>query len=333
MPNPVLVHVTRGNRVESRHRGAVVVSDSKGSIPFSVGDIDQPVYPRSAVKAIQAMPLVISGAADSLGFDDRHLALACSSHSGDPQHAETAQSMLSLAGLQESDLECGGHWSFDPLVAAQQARLIEGKPGSIWNNCSGKHAGFLCTAASRKLPTAEYISPEHPVQIEVCQHLSALTGVRHDETNRGIDGCSIPTYAVPLRSLAMAFARMVSGEAMSSTDASAAQRLVQACMNQPFFVAGERRFCTRLMSAAPGRIFGKTGAEGVYCAAIPDLGLGVAVKADDGNARAAQAITAAVLSRLLPDDDDAQAAIQGLSDFELKNWRKHPIGRLSAVNL
>jgi L-asparaginase II len=148
LTDPILVEVLRGDSVECVHRGALVVLDAAGRVVFSVGDIEQAIYPRSAIKALQALPLVESGAADRYGFGHAELALACSSHSGEPRHAETAAAMLAKAGLTEATLECGAHWP-SGASATQGLARSGGKPSALHNNCSGKHSGFVCFACQR----------------------------------------------------------------------------------------------------------------------------------------------------------------------------------------
>jgi len=302
MTNPVLVEVTRGAVVESAHRGAVSVFDADGKAVLEIGDTARPVFPRSAVKAIQALPLVESGAADAYGFGDRELALACASHSGEPEHVELAQAMLAKAGLDRSALECGAHWpsSHDATIALARAG---GSPNALHNNCSGKHSGFLCTCVHAGVAHRGYVKAGHALQEMVRDAMQSVTGAAHDVDHCGIDGCSIPTYAVPLTSFALGFARMATGRGFAPQRAKAAKRLLDACMAEPFLVAGTGRADVPLMQAAPGRIFVKVGAEGVYCAAIPELGLGIALKCDDGAGRAAEVMIAAVLAKLLKADE------------------------------
>lgn len=302
MTNPVLVEVLRGGIVESAHRGAVAVFDGDGKPVWEIGDTAKLVFPRSAVKAIQALPLVETGTADAYGFGDRELALACASHSGEPAHVELAQAMLAKAGLDKSALECGAHWpsSHDATIALARA---DGSPNALHNNCSGKHSGFLCTCVHAGIAHRGYVQAGHAFQEMVRDAMQAVTGAAHDSNSRATDGCSIPTYAVPLKSFALGFARMATGRGFGPERAKAAKRLLSACMAEPFLVAGTGKADVALMQAAPGRIFVKTGAEGVYCAAVPELGLGIALKCDDGAGRAAEVMIAAVLAKLLGADE------------------------------
>lgn len=307
MANPVLVEVSRGPRVESRHRGSVAIADADGRIVFALGDADAPVFPRSAVKAIQALPLVESGAADAYRFGNREIALAQSSHNGEPGHVELALSMLSKAGLSAADLECGPQWP--SRQSAANDLVHEGlRPGPEHNNCSGKHAGFLCFAVHSGLSTAGYVEPGHPVQQAVREAMEDLTGAVHAADDCGRDGCSIPTYAVPLKALAHGFSRFGTRAGLAPERAAAAQRIFAAAVAEPWLVAGTGRFCTEVMQALGERALVKTGAEGVFCGTIPGLGLGIALKCDDGATRGSEAIMAEVLSRLLPDHADAIAA-------------------------
>ncbi|RWD59600.1 MAG: asparaginase [Mesorhizobium sp.] len=312
MANPVLVEVLRGAVVESAHRGAVSVFDADGKPVWEIGDTERPVFPRSAVKAIQALPLVESGAADAYGFGDRELALACASHSGEPEHTKLAAAMLARANLDRTALECGAHWpsSHDATIALAHAGAM---PNPLHNNCSGKHAGFLCTCVHSGIAHGGYVKAGHALQEMVRDAMQSVTGAAHDADHCATDGCSIPTYAVPLRSFALGFARMATGKGFAPERAKAAKRLLSACMAEPFLVAGTGKADFALMQAAPGRIFVKTGAEGVYCAALPELGLGIALKCDDGAGRGAEVMIAAVLAKLVRGDEALAAKLSKLA--------------------
>lgn len=325
MSNPVLVEVTRGNLVESRHRGLVIAVDSDGRTIFSLGDTDAGVFPRSACKAMQALPLMESGAADAYGFGNKELALACSSHSGEPEHVALAAKMLAAAGRDLSALECGAHWSSDQKTLIGQARSMEA-PSALHNNCSGKHSGFICACCHSGTEVKGYVGYDHPLQQEIRGAMESLTGAILGRDNCGVDGCSIPTYAVPLKGLAHGFAKMATGVGLAPERARASKRLIEACMAEPFYVAGTKRGCTRLMETAPGRIFAKTGAEGVFCAAIPEKGVAISVKCEDGATRAAEAMVAATLARFFRDEPEIQAALMAQANHTMKNWNGIPVG-------
>jgi len=330
--NPVLVEVLRGGAIESRHAGALAIVDASGAVHTALGDIDRPVFPRSAVKLLQALPLVASGAADAFALTDAELALACASHSGEPEHVATAAGVLAKLGLAADALECGTQWpAREPVLRGMLARGEAATP--LHNNCSGKHSGFVCVAClMARHAGAEpaefargYVAAEHPVMREVSAALSAATGVDVERAPRGIDGCSIPTFALPLRALALAFARAGTGHGLVDGHALAARRLREAVAAAPFMVAGTDRFDTRVMQAFGERLFCKVGAEGVYCAALPEFGMGVALKIDDGAVRAAEAAMAAVAQALLRTDDEL---LRGYSHLALRNWRGLDVGSL-----
>jgi L-asparaginase II len=326
MNNPILVEVLRGSLVESRHRGAVAVADADGATVLAIGDVTTPIFPRSAVKALQALPLVETGAADAFGFGDEELALACASHSGEAGHVAGVTRMLAKAGLDAAALRCGAHWPMAQPAVAALART--GEPSALHNNCSGKHAGFLCVACARGIDHADYWRPQHPVQREVRAVLEDMTGATLSEDRRAIDGCSVPTWAIPLENLAHAFAKFGTGRGLGPERARAAARLRAACAQKPWHVAGTGRFCTEIMQSFGARVFVKTGAEGVYCGALPEAGLGIAIKCDDGASRAAQAVMAAIIARFLPLNDAERAALERFVHPTLRNWNGFEIGAL-----
>ncbi|OCW58441.1 asparaginase [Hoeflea olei] len=330
MSNPVLVEVTRGSMVESRHRGIVAVVDGDGGKVMSLGDVETPVFPRSAVKSMQALPLVETGAADRYGFGEKELALACSSHSGEPEHMRLAGDIVARAGLGEADFECGCHWSSQQDVLIAQARAGD-KPNQLGNNCSGKHAGFLCLACHAGVDHHGYVGYDHFVQQSVRDVMADLTGTSLGHDNCGTDGCSIPTYAAPLDRIAHGFARMATGTGLGPDRARAATRLMSACMAEPYYVAGTGRACTALMSMAPGRIFAKTGAEGVFCATVPEKGLGIALKCEDGSTRGAEAMIGAVFAKLFEADEELSSRLADWSTKTMKNWNGIEVGQIRPV--
>jgi L-asparaginase II len=325
MSNPVLVEVLRGPLVESRHTGAVAVVDADGGRALALGEVELPVFPRSAVKALQALPLVESGAADRFGLGPQMLALACASHSGEPGHVATATRMLTLAGLDAGALKCGAHWPIHQPSGQALARA-GGTASALHNNCSGKHAGFLCVSCALGAEPKHYTELDHPVQRSVRSVLEDLTGAILSKEVCAIDGCSVPTWAMSLDALAQGFARFGSGVGLSSDRAKAAARIRAACAAHPWHVAGTGRFCTEIMSRFGARVFVKTGAEGVYCAALPEQGLGIAVKCDDGAGRAAEVVMATLLARFLPDAD--AVALEPFVRPVMRNWRGLEVGTI-----
>jgi L-asparaginase II len=309
MTNPVLVEVTRGGVVESRHRGSIVVVDADGNDLLSLGNVTAPVFPRSAIKAFQALPLLESGAADRFGLSDAAIALAVSSHNGEAAHVDTARAMLKACGCDEGCLECGPQ---PPEREADKARLarIGARPGRMHNNCSGKHAGFICASVAMGVDPKGYAKCGHPLMDAVIDAVCDMTGAPFAEDLCGTDGCSIPTFAVPLTALAHGFARFANGAGLGPERARAAARIRTAVAANPFMVAGSGRFCTRAMEALGARAFVKTGAEGVFTVALPEQGLGIAVKIDDGAARASEVVTAEAIASFLKLGGEALAALR-----------------------
>ena len=293
---PVLVEVRRGAIVESRHRGAIVLADPEGKVLSQIGDARLVTSTRSTIKPIQALPIITSGAADHFNLTNRELAAASASHEGEPIHTETAAGMLRRAGLDETALRCGAHAPYSAEAALQLER--DGLPfNQLHNNCSGKHAGMLLTAVYRGLSIEDYFSPEHPVQREIIKTLARLSDLAED-LPIGIDGCSAPTFGVPLDSLAVAFARLAcaaseteTAVALDSDLAQAAKRVVKAMIEYPEMIGGTKgRFDTDLLRVARGKLICKVGAEAVYsvgvlpCQRFP-RGLGLAFKMEDGSYR------------------------------------------------
>lgn len=329
MDNPVLVEVTRGGEVESRHRGAFAVADAQGRLLSAVGDADHAVFPRSAIKIFQALPLVESGAADAFGFTQGELALACASHGGEPRHVETAASMLRKAGFVAGDLECGAHWPFFD-EAAHDLAASGAEPSALHNNCSGKHAGMLALARHLGVQAAGYVERDHQVQRTIAATMGEICETDLATAPCGVDGCSVPTWSMPLANLARGLARLASPDGLAQGRAEAAARLFAACAAEPFLVAGTGRMCTRIMSAVP-RAFVKVGAEGVYCAAVPHAGLGIALKCDDGASRAAEAMVAAILARLSVFSDDERGRLAAFECQPVLNRRGTHVGDVRAV--
>lgn len=330
MTDPILVEVERGGIVESSHHGSFFVSDDCGNDIVSVGDTDRPIFPRSAIKAMQALPVLASGAAEGFGFSDEEIALCCASHGGEERHVAAAASMLKKIKLTEDSYECGSHWP--TYQRRTNAMIVAGeRPRQIHNNCSGKHAGMLALAKHLGNKPAGYIQPGHEVQQTIARTIGSLCDYDLAHTTCGIDGCSVPTWAIPLRKLALGFARFATGKTLSEKERIAANRIIASVRAHPFMVAGTDRFCTDVMASVP-RVFVKTGAEGVFCGCIPHAGLGFALKVEDGATRASQIATAAVLASL---DVWTAQEVEVLKDFSRRsvlNRKRLEIGIIRPSN-
>lgn len=297
MSNPVLVNALRGDLVENRHRGAVAVCDPGGRLVHAWGDVEALVYPRSAIKILQAIPLVESGAADHFSLSEAELALACSSHNAEHAHTDSVHSWLKRIELDENALECGAH---APLHQQTAEQMIEDhlKPGRVHNNCSGKHTGMLTTARFFGEQTHGYIKRDHPAQQRWFDSLGEMAAIDMRRLPWSYDGCGIPVIAMPLQAMATAFARVAVPDELASNRRDAVDRLATAIAHNPFMVAGSGRLCTELMELTGRRVLIKTGADGVYTAALKGKSLGIALKIDDGTTAAAEVTLLAVLSHL-----------------------------------
>ena len=283
--NPLSVEVTRGGMVESRHRVHGLVMDAKGTVVHGWGDLDKVIYPRSAIKPMQALPFIETGAADAVSATIEEVAFACASHNGEPHHAGRANQWLSRLGLSHKNLECIGHYSHEETSLHTQLKNHE-QITNVHNNCSGKHCGFLSTALHQGEPLENYISPDHPVQQRLIQVLSELSDCDLSGSPTGIDGCGIPVFGMPLSALALASARMAAPESLAANRRAASQRITAAMAAHPYEVAGQNRFDTNVMKAGNGAFVTKTGAEGVHVGLFLKSGYGIAVKCEDGTKRA-----------------------------------------------
>lgn len=329
MTNPILVEVLRGGRVESRHRGSVAVVESSGKTVLALGDVDALVYPRSAVKALQALPFIESGAAERFGLTQAEIAISCASHNGEPLHADTSASMIKKAGLSPAALECGAHWPLSQSAARELAK--SGVPTALHNNCSGKHAGFLCLACAIEENPQGYVARSHIVQREVRAAMEQVTGANLTDDFCGTDGCSIPTFGLPLRALAHGFAKFGTGQGLDEKRAQAAKTLRKAVAAYPFMIGGTNNFDTDVMDVLKAKAFVKFGAEGVYCASFPEQGLGIALKCDDGAARAAEMMMAAVIRKFIPLSDSETAALASRFAPSMINWNGIEVGQMRAA--
>ncbi len=330
---PVLVEVRRGGLAEARHRGHVAVVDADGRLVAHAGDPDHVSFWRSAAKPFQAAAVVAAGAADGFGLDGAELAVMCASHNGEEEHLETVRRLLARAGLGEGNLRCGIH---PPAGEAARAALLRAgaEPGPLHNNCSGKHAGMLLLARHRGWPVKGYTDLDHPVQRAMLETVAAVAGVVPEEVALGVDGCGVPTFGLPLRRLALAFARLArprGAPGLAAPLAVALERVGRAMAAHPSLVAGTGRFCTDLMRVTGGRLLGKVGAEGVYGVAVTDRGWGVAVKVEDGGSRGLYPAVARALELLGLLSRAEAGALAGHARPVVRNHRGEAVGEVRPV--
>ena len=328
--NPVLAEQTRGNFVENRHRGAFVVADAEGRIIASAGDISRPVFPRSAIKSMQALAMLTSGSLRKFEITDEELALACASHTGEDFHVAGVTHFLDHIGLSVADLECGAH---QPTNAKARTALREAGllPNPLHNNCSGKHSGMLSVARALGVPTKDYVTLDHPVQKAVRAAVETVVGEALSTDRCGIDGCSIPTWAAPLSAFARGFAKMATGQGLPPEMGAAANRIFDAATSHPHLVSGTGMLDTLVMQAFGGRVMQKGGAEGVQCGAIRDKGWGYAIKCDDGRMEASHVMVATLLKRFADPDADELTVLDRFATLQIKNVRGTVVGEMRAV--
>ncbi len=334
-PEP-LVQVTRGGITESRHRGHIVAVEPDGTIAAYIGVPETVTYLRSSAKPHQAIPLLASGAADRFGFNEKEIALACASHSGESIHTEIAASMLKKIGLGPEALKCGIHEPFS-LEAARRLREEGEEPNVLQNNCSGKHAGMLALALHLGAPTDTYDEATNPVQLAIGKTISAFSGIPIEDIAVGIDGCGVPVFGITLKAMALMYARLVSTPAeFDDKTRSACARIVSAMTTYPELVGGTSdRLDTEIMRAAPGRLVSKVGAEGVYTVGVLPgedwpRGLGLALKIEDGDDhRARPTVVIESLRQLGILVDESLEAVSRYAFFPVRNRRGDVVGEVS----
>ncbi len=336
-PAPVLVEITRGSMVESRHRGVIAVVDATGETVASLGNIRTRTWFRSAAKPFQTISVMASGAAARYRFTARELAVITGSHSGESAHLETVLSILNKIGLDESDLKCGAHMPFDEAAAIQLVRAENRQASALHNNCSGKHAGMLAFAKHAGEPVENYIDPNHFIQRRIRSTLARFADVDVEEVKVAIDGCSAPVFGLTIEAMARSYARLV-GAARADIEpelAAVAEAVVNAMTEYPEMVGGTKnRLDTDLMLAAKGLIVSKVGAEGVQLLGVrPNArypqGLGVAIKIEDGDTRRARdPVVIETLRQLGLLSDDQLAQLARYARARVFNHRQIEVGEV-----
>jgi L-asparaginase II len=337
-PNPApLVEVWRGPIVESRHRGHVAAVDGDGRLVAHLGEPETVTYLRSSGKPFQAVPVLTSGAAERFRMTEAELAVACGSHSGEDLHAETVAGLLEKIGLDESLLKCGVHEPFD-RATAERLRARGESPSVLRNNCSGKHTGMLALSLRLGARPELYDDPEGPVQQSVLRAVSQFSGLGAEEIVLGTDGCGVPVFGMPVRAMALMYARLSAPPRGFDAETRAACARLTAAMNaRPELVGGtHERFDTEVMRAGRGRLVSKIGAEGVYTAGVLPCerwpkGLGLAFKIEDGEDRRARStIAIEALRQLGVLDEDAYKALSPYASFPVQNHRGEKVGQIRA---
>ena len=325
-PGRCVVEILRGDVIESSHRVHVAVCHTDEGLVASAGNPAHHSFVRSAIKMFQVLPFVEAGGVEHFGLTGEELALCTASHGGEPFHVEAARSILAKAKVTETALACGPHLPLHEPTAHAMIAAGE-KPGRVHNNCSGKHAGMLAYCVQQQWVTNGYHRPTHPLQQRIRSTLAQWMRVNANDMELGVDGCGLPTFALALDAVAEGCARFA---AVAAQHGSGPARIIQAMTRHPEFVAGTDRLDTDLMRIANGRLFAKVGAEGFYCAGVPSMKLGFALKAEDGAKRAAEAALLAVLQRMRAIDTDELSLMVKYSAPDILNTRQEVVGRVRA---
>ncbi|MEZ0314738.1 MAG: asparaginase [Myxococcota bacterium] len=292
----ILARVTRSGEPESLHRGSVVITKDD-AVLHAWGNPDTPVFTRSAVKPFQMLPFLERGLADRYGVSPAELAVLVASHSGTPEHVAIVRGLMKKLGVEEGELRCGPHAPYDVQASIAIARAGE-KPKPVHNNCSGKHVGFVRLARELGTDVERYLDPATPAQLEVKAAVRTMTGAAEGDLFVGIDGCGAPTFRMPLVALARGFGRLATPTGCPPQRVAALRAMLGAVTAFPRVFSGAGRLEEALLTALPGRIFPKNGAEGIYAIGLAGTGLGVAIKVDDGNERGYFPVVVALLQRL-----------------------------------
>ena len=332
-----LVEVRRGSITESRHRGHIVAVEPDGNVVASLGAPHNVTFLRSSAKPFQALPLLLTGAADHFGFTEREVALACASHNGEPIHTEIAASMLKKLGLGPEALKCGVHEPYS-VEAAAALRARGEEPNVLHNNCSGKHAGMLAVALQLGAPIENYDSPASPVQKAIADVIAKFSDVAVTDMAVGIDGCGAPIFGITMKAMALAYARLVAPpENFDKATRDACERVVHVMTTYPELIGGTSdRLDTEMMRAARGRVVSKVGAEGVYTAGINPCkewpkGLGLALKIEDGDdKRARPTVVIECLRQLGVLRDESLESLARYAFFPVTNRRGDVVGEITA---
>lgn len=330
MQSEVLVHVKRGNIVECAHRGYIAVVDYKGNVLASVGNPQHVTYARSTVKPLQALPLLESGAAESFGLTDEELVVVCSSHSGQDAHVHNVQSILRKAGVDQLCIQCGPHLPLHKDTAKRMRERGE-EPIPLHNNCSGKHAGMLALGQYIGADLSTYLQLLNPIQQHMLHTVADMCKLSAEQLETGIDGCGVPVFAMPIEKLGYAMACFGHPIDLPEKRAEACRRLIGAIQKYPLHLAGETRFETELMQITNSKVIAKSGADGIFILTVPNKGMGIVIKAEDGSHRAVFPTVVETLKQLELIDANQLKALKRFHQQDNVNWAGTKVGEIRPV--
>ena len=319
------VAVTRGEGTESEHRVHAAVVGEGDELLGTARDADAFTYWRSCAKPFQVLPFLSSGGFDALGWGEEQLAVSCASHGGEPEHVAIVEGMLHDLGLEEGDLACGPH---DPSSqrGAKIVRESGERPTRLHNNCSGKHSAMLAMAHQKGWSTRGYEGPEHNVQRAILHEISLWTGVPCNKITQAVDGCGVVVFGMTLERMARAYSRFAVAAARGE---EYPRRVVNAMSRHPFLVGGTDRFDSALIAETNGRVVSKIGAEGVHCALLPERGIGIAIKVEDGAQRAQVPALLRLLQEIDALPDPLPPKLAELTHKPVKNTRGETVGEIT----
>ena len=332
-----IARVRRGGVDESWHSGTAAVVTPDGALVARVGDpVAARTFIRSSAKPFQALPFLRAGGKEHYDLEPADISLMCASHNGTRAHAERAEHLLLKGGFSVHQLLCGAHWPYE-RASRQELRAEGAEPTEAHNNCSGKHAGMLLACKMLGFPTDTYLSPDHPLQVQILETVSALCAVPIAEIAVGIDGCSMPTFHMSVAAAARGYAALAdpSASGLDPETAAAINLIVESMTSVPDMVSGPGSFTTRLMEATGGRLLGKEGAEGYYTIAVrrPEP-LGLALKVADGSARCRDGVVLDLLRQLDLLTPEEFAELEPFHRSVVTNWRGLEVGEIEpAVEL
>lgn len=319
--NPILIERTRGEIVESFHTGSICIVDENGDIVFQIGDVNQVSFTRSALKLFQSVPLIETGAFNTLSLTNKELAITCGSHNAEKEHLNAVISILDKINLSPDYLKCGPQMPTG-RIPRNEFKKNGLSPSDIHNNCSGKHAGFLALCKHLNLSFDDYLAIEHDIQVLIKETAAEFLELNTNDLTTGEDGCSAPNYAASLFHQAIGYKNLVSQNHGSNRN-NACKQIIDACRHHPFMIAGSDRYCTEIIEASNGEVIGKTGADGVFCVAFPEKKWGCAIKIDDGKMGPQYLVAHAIINAL---GIKLSNSLDKYISPPIKNWNKHNIG-------
>ncbi len=326
-----LVHVIRGDVIESIHRGDVVVVDNNGDIIMEIGDANKLTFWRSSAKPFQVIPMIEAGGVEEYGFTGEEIALMTASHGGEERHVSTVKSILRKIGYDTDVLDCGKAYPMYMKAGLELAKKGVDY-GSAHNPCSGKHSSMIALAMLKDYDMKDYIKVDHQVQREMIKVIGEMTELGEEDIKVAIDGCGVPVFGMPIYNMALAYAKLSKPNSVNNEKRSEALKLVAKSMTEnPFYVAGTERLDTVLMEVTKGRLLAKLGAESVYCISAMDQGIGIALKIEDGSYRAIDPVVIELLKRLNLITEEELQQLKRRWKVELKNHRKDTVGIIKSV--